>query len=77
MAEPAGESLITSQEAEEVVAVRTSPWRSSVLIISGLVMLLVATLLVLILLSVFRGGTGLDALLPFLNQDTGSNLQFN
>ena len=74
------ESLITDQEAEEVVALPSgvaAQIRTPMLVVLGVLIVVIATLLVLMLLSLRGSRTGWETILPFLNQDSSQSLQTN
>jgi|GEM_PF-2647737 len=72
----ANDSLITTEEVEEVIAAKKDPTR---VIVIGLLVVLALVLIVItamIIIALFRGDLGLDALLPFLNSDNSRELDF-
>lgn len=76
----ASDSLITVQEAEEIISVSTgtaNQLRIPLMIILGTLMIVVATLLVLMMLSLRGSRTGWEAILPFLDSQPLDSLQIN
>ncbi len=72
------ESLITSNEAEEVVDAKTGPFsvlRTPMLIFLGLAIIITATIIVVIIMSLRGAQTGLEAALPFLDKKPVESLQ--
>ena len=75
-----GGSLITVKEAEAVVSAPTGAaqmLRTPMLIILGALIIGVATLLILLLLSLRGSRTGWESVLPFLDQKPTPGLQTN
>ncbi|MDP3993333.1 MAG: hypothetical protein Q8Q05_03940 [bacterium] len=80
MIESMAESLITLREADEIVSAPTGAakqLRTPLMIILGVLMIIVATLLVLLLLSLWGSRTGWESILPFLNSEPLNSLQTN
>ena len=74
------DSLITIKEAEEVVSAPTGPaqaLRTPMLIILGALLVVVATLIILMLLSLRGSRTGWESVLPFLDKSPTQSLQTN
>ncbi|QQG49905.1 MAG: hypothetical protein HZB70_03870 [Candidatus Berkelbacteria bacterium] len=72
------EALITAQEAEEVIKIRTGPFgalRTPLLIGLVVAIIIVVSLLVMLLLSLRGSRTGLEAALPFLDKQAVQTLQ--
>ena len=73
-------SLITAAEAEEIVGAPTRPVqriRTPLLIFTGTLMVVVATLVLLVLLSLGNSRTGWESILPFLDQSPIQSLQID
>lgn len=76
----ASDSFITVQEADEVVSAPTGAvkqLRTPLMITLGALMIVVATLLILLLLSLRGSRTGLQSILPFLGSKQLDSLQIN
>ncbi|MCR4277633.1 MAG: hypothetical protein NUV80_01520 [Candidatus Berkelbacteria bacterium] len=76
----ASDSLITLQEAEEVVSAPTGvakQLRAPLMIILGALMIAVATLLILLILSLRGSRTGWQSILPFLDSKPTDGLQID
>lgn len=74
----AGESFITLEEADEViVAPRTAPKRTVLMVILGLLLVVIATFVIIILISLRNSRTGWEAVLPFLDKNEIQTLQTN
>lgn len=77
----AGEALISFEEAEQVaVAKQRSPLATSrtlMMAITGVLAIIVLTLLVMTLLSLRGSKTGLSTILPFLDRVQPRTLQLN
>ncbi len=74
------DALITVQEAEEVISAPTGAakqLRAPLMIILGVLLVGVATLLVLLILSLRGSRTGWESVLPFLNSRPLETLQIN
>ena len=74
------ESLITSTEADEVVAVPqgvAAKLRIPLMIILGSLLIVAATLLVMIIFSLKGSRTGWEAILPFLDSKSVETLRTN
>lgn len=74
----AGETLISIDEAEEVVQTRTGPFtalRTPILIAVGACIIVVFSLFVMIILSLRGARTGVEAALPFLDKQAIETLQ--
>lgn len=72
------ESLITIDEAEEVVQVKTGPasaLRTPLLIVLGFAIIAVMTVLIMLVISLTGSRTGLESLLPFLETKQVERLQ--
>ena len=74
-------SLITVQEAEKVVGSpatgTANQLRTPLMVILGALMIVVATLLILLLLSLRGSRTGWQSILPFLDSQPVKSLQTN
>ena len=73
-------SLITAKEADEIVGAPVGAAqmvRTPLLIVLGILIVTVATLLVLVLLSLRGSRTGWESVLPFLDKNTTQSLQTN
>ena len=67
----ASEPLLTTEEAQEVVAADnglSGRLRIPMMVVLGLVIVTVVTLLVLIVVSFVQANSGLDTIFPFLQQ---------
>ena len=76
----ANESLITIQEAEEVVSAPTGvaqAMRTPLLLFLGALIIVIATLLILLLISLKGSRTGWESVLPFLDKTSTESLQTN
>lgn len=76
----ASNSLITVQEAEEVVSAPTGiakQLRAPLMIILGALMIIIATLLILLFLSLRGSKTDWQSILPFLDSKPMDSLQIN
>jgi len=77
----ADDSLITTKEADEVVGAPTGGihrFRTPLLIILGALLVAVATLLILLLLSLRGSRTGWESIFPFLDKNPATqSLQTN
>lgn len=74
------ESLITPTEAEEIVAVPSgvaAKMRIPLMLILGTLLVVVATLLIMILLSLRGSRTGWESIFPSLDQNKTEVLQTN
>ncbi|MEK7170753.1 MAG: hypothetical protein AAB774_00385 [Patescibacteria group bacterium] len=74
------DSLITDREAEEIVSLPSgvaAKIRTPLLVIFGILVVVIATLLVMVLLSLRGSRTGWESILPFLNQRSSQGLQTN
>jgi len=74
------DTLITTQEAEEVVGLPntlTKRLRTLLMVVLGALLVVIATLLVLLLLSLRDSRTGWQAILPFLDSKPQTSLQIN
>lgn len=74
------DSLITVQEADEIVSAPTGAakqFRAPMMIILGALLVIIATLLILLVLSVRGSRTGWQSILPFLNSKPVDSLQTN
>ncbi len=80
MIERMSDSLITVQEAEEIVSAPTGvakQLRAPLMIILGALMIIIATLLILLFLSLRGSSTGWQTILPFLDSKPLDSLQTN
>lgn len=76
----ASESLISIQEAEEVIGNHGGPlasMRTPLMIIIGIVAIILVTLLIMTLLSLRGAKTGLTSVMPFLDNEQSQTLQLN
>lgn len=76
----ASDSLITVQEAEEIVSAPTGAakqLRTPLMVILGALMIIIATLLILLILSLRGSKTGWQSILPFLDSKPTDSLQIN
>jgi hypothetical protein len=76
----ASDSLITVQEAEEVVSAPTGiakQLRAPLMVILGALMIIIATLLILLFLSMRGSRTGWQSVFPFLDSKPLDSLQTN
>ncbi len=74
----ASPSLITIDEAEEVIENKMGPFsaiRTPLMIVLGLTIIATATILIMILISLRGSRTGIEAALPFLDKKTVQTLQ--
>ena len=74
------ESLITVQEADEIVSVQggaTQQLRVPMMLVLGVLLVIIATLLVLLVISLFDYETGWQSVLPFLESKPLESLQIN
>lgn len=72
------DALITAQEAEEIVQIKTGPFgvlRTPLLIGLIVAIVIVLTLLIMLLLSLRGSRTGFEAALPFLDRNEVQTLQ--
>lgn len=78
--EAQGSSLITLQEADEIVSAPTGAakqLRTPMMVILGALMIVIATLLILVVLSLIGSRTGWESILPFLDSQPTNSLQTN
>ena len=76
----ASDSLITVQEAAEVVSAPTGvakQLRAPLMVIFGALMIIIATLFILLFLSLRGSRTGWQSILPFLDSKPLDSLQIN
>ncbi|MEK7535198.1 MAG: hypothetical protein AAB613_00685 [Patescibacteria group bacterium] len=74
------DSLITVQEVEEIVSAPTGAakqLRTPLMIIFGSLLIVIATLLILLVLSLRGSRTGWESVLPFLDSKPLDSLQIN
>lgn len=72
------DALITVDEAEEVVQIRTGPFgalRTPILIALSLAIVVVLTLLIMLVMSLRGSRVGLEAAIPFLDKKAVQQLQ--
>lgn len=75
---PTASSLITIDEADQIIKEQESflaKYRTPLLIVSGLAMIVTITLLVMLVLSLRGARTGLSTIVPSLEQPQDSTLQ--
>ena len=74
------ESLITVREADEIVSVQggaTQQLRVPMMLVLGVLLVIIATLLTLLVISLFDSETGWQSVLPFLESTPLESLQIN
>lgn len=80
MEAPTAGSLITLQEADKIVSAPTGAakqLRTPMMVILGALMIVIATLLILVVLSLIGSRTGWESILPFLDSEPINSLQTN
>lgn len=78
MAATGSDSLITLEEADDIVSAprgMAEQLRTPMLVILGVLVVVIATLLIMMLLSLRGSRTGWESILPFLNQKPTTDLQ--